>query len=187
MGKLSESFNDLDDFSILENVQIIENYLTEASWRNKNQFENHYKDHVLSDGEEFDPSNPKFVNMPQSEYVDMAETISNFPANRAVYKTIYNDDGTVQRRIMNDRSNVIGFILKPDSNKYKRVKRKAKIVVTPDRYLPNGVSGKDFRTLVIYVDDLGEDEIVSCYLLRPNKLRGLINYQFESELPENQD
>lgn len=187
MRKIQEHLLDLTDVQLLEHLQLYEEFLLEATWTNKRQFERHYNDHVLQDGEEFSPDNPKFANIDELEYKDMAEKFSELPADRAAYKTLYNDDGSVNKRLMNTRSDVIGFVLTPDVNKFQRITRKAKIIKTPKEYLPDGVSGEEYRTLVVYVDDGGEEEIISCYLLRPKKMFGIFKYQFEDELPENQD
>ena len=187
MRKLSESLNNLSDMELLEHLQLLEDFLLEASWTNTRQFKRHYNDHVLDEDEEFSPDNPKFKHIDETEYRKMAEDFSELPADKATYRVFYNEDGSVKNRLMNTRSNVIGFILKPDEGKFQRITRKAKIIKTPQEYLPDGVSGEEFRTLVVYVDDGGEEEIISCYLLRPKKMFGIFKYQFEDELPENQD
>lgn len=187
MKKITENLLKLSDLKLLEHLQLLEKYILEATWTNVRQFQRHYYDHVLDTDEEFNPDNPKFVHMEEQDYKDMAEKFSELPADKATYRAFYNNDGTVSNRLMNTRSNVIGFILKPDVGKYQRVIRKAKIIKTPIEYLPNGVNGEEYRTLVVYVDEGGEDEIISCYLLRPKKMFGIFKYQFEDELPENQD
>ena len=186
MRKLSESLNNLSDIELLEHLQLLEDFLLEASWTNTRQFKRHYTDHVLGEDEKFSPDNPKFKHIDETEYRKMAEDFSELPADKATYRVFYNEDGSVKNRLMNTRSNVIGFILKPDEGKFQRITRKAKIVKTPQEYLPDGVSGEEYRTLVVYVDDGGEEEIISCYLLRPKKMFGIFKYQFEDELPENQ-
>lgn len=186
MKNIKKNLLNLPDVQLLEHLQLYEEFLLEATWTNKRQFERHYNDHVLQDGEEFSPDNPKFAQISELEYKDMAEKFSELPADKAAYRTIYNNDGSINKRLMNTRSNVIGFILTPDVNKFQRITRKAKIVKTPKEYLPDGVSGEEYRTLVVYVDDGGEEEIISCYLLRPKKMFGIFKYQFQSELPENQ-
>lgn len=186
MKNIKKNLLNLPDVQLLEHLQLYEEFLIEATWTNKRQFERHYNDHVLQDGEEFSPDNPKFAQISELEYKDMAEKFSELPADKAVYRTIYNNDGSINKRLMNTRSNVIGFILTPDVNKFQRITRKAKIVKTPKEYLPDGVSGEEYRTLVVFVDDGGEEEIISCYLLRPKKMFGIFKYQFHSELPENQ-
>ena len=187
MRKISENLLKLSNIKLLEHLQLLEEYILEATWTNVRQFQRHYDDHVLDEDEDFNPDNPKFVHMEEQDYKDMAEKFSELPADKATYRVFYNNDGTVSNRLMNTRSNVIGFILKPDVGKYQRVTRKAKIIKTPIEYLPNGVSGEEYRTLVVYVDEGGEDEIISCYLLRPKKMFGIFKYQFEDELPENQE
>lgn len=187
MKRISSKLSNLSDTQLLEHLQLYEELLLEVAWSNARQFKRHYDDHVLKEDETFSPDNPKFAPMDESEYKRMAEEISELPVEKAVYKTIYNSDGTVSRRIMNTRSKAIGFILKPDEGKFKRIVRKAKIIKTPKVFLPDGVNGDEYRTLVVYVDDGGEEEIISCYLLRPRKMFGLFNYQYGGELPENQD
>ena len=186
MKSIKKNLLNLSDIQLLEHLQLYEEFLLEATWTNKRQFERHYNDHVLQDEEEFSPDNPKFAHIDELEYKDMAEKFSELPADKAVYRTIYNNDGSIDKRLMNTRSDVIGFILSPDTNKFQRITRKAKIVKTPKEYLPSGVSGEEYRTLVVYVDDGGEEEIISCYLLRPKKMFGIFKYQFQDELPENQ-
>ena len=186
MRKLSEGLNNLSDIELLEHLQLLEDFLLEASWTNTRQFKRHYTDHVLGEDEKFSPDNPKFKHVYETEYRKMAEDFSELPADKATYKVFFNEDGSIKNRLMNTRSNVIGFILKPDEGKFQRITRKAKIVKTPQEYLPEGVSGEEYRTLVVYVDDGGEEEIISCYLLRPRKMFGIFKYQFEDELPENQ-
>lgn len=186
MRKLSESLNNLSDIELLEHLQLLEDFLLEASWTNTRQFKRHYTDHVLGEDEKFSPDNPKFKHIDETEYRKMAEDFSELPADKATYRVFYNEDGSVKNRLMNTRSNVIGFILKPDEGKFQRITRKAKIVKTPQEYLPDGVNGEEYRTLVVYVDDGGEEEIISCYLLRPKKMFGIFKYQFEDELPESE-
>ena len=185
--RISRELSNLSDAQLLEHLQLYEEFLLEVAWSNAMQFKRHYDSHVLKEDEAFSPDNPKFAPMSESEYKKMAETFSELPADNATYKVFYNEDGSVKNRLMNTRSNVLGFILKPDEGKFQRITRKAKIVKTPQEYLPDGVSGEEYRTLVVYVDDGGEEEIISCYLLRPRKMFGIFKYQFEDELPENQD
>lgn len=187
MRKIAENLLRLSDKELLEHLQLLEEYILEATWTNVRQFQRHYNDHVLDEDEDFNPDNPKFVHMEEQDYKDMAEKFSELTADKSTYRVFYNNDGTVSNRLMNTRSNVIGFILKPDVGKYQRVMRKAKIIKTPTEYLPNGISGEEYRTLIVYVDEGGEDEIISCYLLRPKKMFGIFKYQFEDELPENQE
>lgn len=182
MRKLPNNFEKETDHALLESLQLFENFLLEASWTNTNRFKTHYDSHVLKEGETFNPSDPKFVHMTEAEYRGMAEQISEMPTDSAIYKTIYDKDGNIDRRIMNTRSNAVGFRLKPDVGKFSRVPRKAKIVITPQKYLPDGVSGNDFRTIVVYVDEYGENEIVSCFLLRPRKMFGIFNNQYDGEM-----
>ena len=186
MKNIKKNLLNLPDVQLLEHLQLYEEFLLEATWTNKRQFERHYNDHVLQDDEEFSPDNPKFAHIDELEYKNMAKKFSELPADKATYRVFYNEDGSVKNRLMNTRSNVIGFILTPDVNKFQRITRKAKIVKTPKEYLPDGVSGEEYRTLVVYVDDGGEEEIISCYLLRPKKMFGIFKYQFQDELPENQ-
>ena len=185
MKRISEKLLRLNDLQLLEHIQLLEEFISESTWYNTKQLHRHYIDHVLGEDEEFSPDNPKFVHMTEEEYRNMAEKFSELPADKATYRVFYNPDGTIKNRVMNTRSEVIGFVLKPDVGKFQRIERKAKVIKTPQEYLPHGVSGNDFRTLVVYVDEGGEDEIISCYLLRPKKMFGIFKHQFEDELPEN--
>lgn len=184
MPKLTEELDKLSDLQLLEHLQLLEDFINEATWYNVNRFHDHYQKHVLEEDEPFNEDDPKFKHMSEEEFREMAETFSELDANKALYKMYKNEDGT-DKPIMDLYSDVVGFMLKPEQFKQGRVPRKAKIVVTPKKYLPDGVDGKKFRTLVVYVDENGKSEIVSCYLLRPTKMKGLFRYQYDGELPEN--
>ena len=89
MRKLSESLNNLSDVELLEHLQLLEDFLLEASWTNTRQFNRHYTDHVLGEDEKFSPDNPKFKHIDETEYRKMTKDFSELPADKATYRVFY--------------------------------------------------------------------------------------------------
>lgn len=135
-----------------------EEYLFEATFTNPANLDRHYNQHVLKDGEEFNPDDPKFKPISKEEYARRAQELSET-------KAYPSDD-------RDPSHTVIGFVLK-DGRCVKFRKRCSDYPT--ERYCEE----------VIYVDDENKGhEIISYLVGRPGKIfREKKN--FLSELPEN--
>lgn len=135
-----------------------ESFLYEATFLNPVNLHRHYLRHVLQPGEKFNPDDPKFPYMSESEYADRAEKLSLTPA------------GDSEDRV----SHVIGFEI-GDNRKVKIQKRSS------------DYPQERFCEVVMYVEDQrrGGPEIISYMIGRPGKLHRL-KQQFVRELDEEQ-
>lgn len=153
---------------------ILEDLLDESTWNNTANLEKHYRNHVLKDGEEFNSSDPKFSSdMTLDDYRREAEQLTIEPAGT-------HDDKT---------SKVIGFKLKPvryddtvRSPRYVKIKR----YVEPEYFTDAARGdGNRYREAVIYVDNNGDNEIISYMIIKPSRFMQYVKYFFDKELPEN--
>ena len=171
-----------------------EELLTEATWKNAWSLEDHFKMHVLKEGEVFDPQNPKFAfNMTLEDYKNEAEKLSEAKADKSVY-AVYKQDlkGNKYKnplRSPNTVSNIIGWELEPQEKRAGRSPRKIKVSKTiPVKFFPEDAKGKGkFRAAVIYVDEPSDDNIITYYIIREEKFINLFRHQWSNELPENQE
>lgn len=161
---------DVDDEDF---YNLIEELLDEATWKDQNIIEQHYNKHVLHPDEKFDPNDPKFnSNMTIQDYKFSAERLSREPAGK-------HDD---------KQSNVIGFELLPvkyrehNSPRYVKIRR----YVTP-KYFPEEArgDGNRYREAVIYVDQEGDNNIISYMIIKQSRFNQYVNNLFSKELPEN--
>lgn len=154
---------------------LIEEILDESTWNNSHSLENHFDRHVLKQGEKFDSNDPKFnSNMTIDDYKSEAESLTRAPAGK-------HDDKT---------ASVIGFKLKPiryqdvgRSERYVKIKR----FVTPKYFPQEAKDGTRYREAVIYVDNDGDDDIISYMIIKPSRFFQYVNYLFDEELPENKE
>ena len=170
------NYIDVEDEALLEFSRLEESFLLESTWRDKGSLEFHYKEHVLKDGELFNPNVPKFSsNMTLEDYKREAEALSEEKAGK-------HDDKT---------STVIGFQLKPrkESDK-KKSPRFVKIrrFVNPE-FFPKEArgDGNRYREAVLYVDQPTDDNIISYMIIKNNRFFDFVMNMFAEELPENTD
>lgn len=136
-----------------------EEYLLEVTFLNPTNAARHYRNHVLSQYEKFNPNDPKFPSMSLQKYMNKAKDLSEAPS--APYT-----DTTAP---------IIGFKIKRNEDKserYVKVKRHSSYY-----------SKFNFSEIVIFVDDdVRGHEIVSYYLGKPKKLNKLL-LDYSGELP----
>ena len=112
INKYAFDNSELSEIELLESIQLAEEFINEATWHNSDKFASHYSDHVLKDGEPFASNNPKFAPMSPDEYKEMAEWLTYAPAHKATYKVVYDKRDGTEKRIMDTRAPIIGFVLK---------------------------------------------------------------------------
>lgn len=138
---------------------ITEELLFEATFVNPVNLQKHYDKHVLKQGEEFNPDDPKFPYMSIEEYAKRAEDFSNERA------------GNSEDRI----SHTIGWINNRPGWNFPRIVK----------FRKSSRLHKGFGEMVAYVDSpQSGTEVIQYMLTRPGKIFREKKYKI-SELPEN--
>ena len=143
-------------------MRFTEEYLFEATFTNPENLKRHYHQHVLQDGEKFDPMDPKYPSsMTIEEYAKEAKELSEAEAGDSE----------------NRESHIIGFQI-GNGRRVKFRKRTNQFEHNPEL--------ARFCDMVMYVDDEERGtEVISYMLGRPGKIFRM-KQQFVSELPENE-
>lgn len=187
-------YHGLEEADSISSQVLQEECLIEATWRNPLNLNRHYEKQVLKEGEKFNPDDPKFAsNMTLEDYKEEAEKLSNAKADKSVYQTyMYKPEGSeeeIQRRSINLVSDVIGWVVEPQEGRVGRLPRRIKVskFINP-KFFPEEAKGTGrYRAAVFYVDEPGEDNIISYFIIKDSRFKNLFNHQWLSELPENQN